>query len=405
MESEKTGTGEFFMVRYSYLREIVLLDGGVEELIAYIILSRGAGSFTTSFWSDNAVKKYGGLRFDRAKSACAWLEKNGFIRLHRKYHETVAQINREKLASREQRVDSAGNPLAAPEKTRMCQKWILAELDETTANVPFDLNLSDEIYLPNQIVNGFKKGPKYYPLGKLYNGVHTSPEDGINTDAARLDALMLLVRLYMHHNIQKWGGVNPRVWRGEWNNETTDEHRWTPIPDTNYFLVEIVEGAKIFDEDYDEELLFFVVPMKRKNHFHLAMRNLRKFGFVYEALQVWDADPLDCSDTKPAILLYPLHSYNAHARAQNEPFLSDAINALCEMVYDPEDIENGIRGVTHSGFFRYIEHQDLDACALAALRLRYRAHDHDTGVGFEAQRSLVRDWQEIIDASRDLQQA
>jgi len=136
---------------------------------------------------------------------------------------------------------------------------------------------------------------------------------------------MVLLRLYLHHSLADFGGVNPRsgVFRQWVATENSGGERVMDLEGTNASLYEIAGGNQIVFARFSAEALFYVSDeTEKQERFGDAFHNLSRFDFVYEVIQVWNADP---GKDKKAEPLYTLYVKDRHAREQ-EPYLSRKIH-------------------------------------------------------------------------------
>ena len=86
------------------------------------------------------------------------------------------------------------------------------------------------------------------------------------------------------------------------------------LEDTNAALYEIAGGNQMVYGKFPAEALCYVTDeTEREVRFWDAFHNLSRFGFVYEVIQVWSADP---EKDKKAVPLYTLYVKSRHAREQ-----------------------------------------------------------------------------------------
>ncbi len=68
-----------------------------------------------------------------------------------------------------------------------------------------------------------------------------------------------------------------------------------------------------------------------RKRFWNAFNNLKRMGYIYGVVQIWDKNPLD-DINKLAEPLYPLYVFDRHAR-ETEPFLAHVINGKFKSEY------------------------------------------------------------------------
>lgn len=369
--------GGFFIVDLNIIDLIVGAGGYADDVMAYLVLSKGVNrrrrpdkpdAFISTYGAQ-AIHKQTGISYTKAEAAIQWLLENGFI----------AKAEGESIPAQ----------LGKGNDRKHKSRWLLTR----SAEQP------DDIALANALVDGIGKGKNNPPLMRIYNDIKL----GANCIVAdsRLDAIMVLAHLYKHHNFADCGGINPRsgLYR-EWvaANNNWDE-KTTEIEGTNASLYEI-EGTQntVFNHFAGEALFYIKDEAERYARFWEAFNNLKDFGLLYEVTQIWDANP-NGSEGRRAEPLYTLYVHDRHAR-ESEPYLQTAIHNLAfkagaiDRYTEFSDDYSNIK----SGRFRYIANTKTGGYPIGIYRLRYRAGTTDTGIGLSAERSRVNRWQEAFNS-------
>lgn len=369
-----TDKGGFFGVSIKTVGKMVNAGAGAEELMAYMVLSRGVnvrGSKRISTHGANSISTRTGMSYRTAEAAL----------------DTVEQIG---IAHK------AGDKTDAASPKKHHARWILQ--DE-----PID------VYLANSLTDGIGQGKQNPPLMRIYNQVSLGT-NGLMSDA-RLDAVMVLVHLYLHQDMQGCGGVNPRV--GIYR-EWTAAHSWgaadediadgrassvTDIEGTNAALYEIEGGNNVMFTKFAAEALFYVADADERNsRFWSAFHNLRRLGFLYEVTQVWSGNP-NGTNGKKAEPLYTLYIHDRHAR-EAEPYLQTDIHkaafrtgAMDRMTeFADEFNESGESNILFTDRFRFIAAKKVGGFPIGIYRLRFRPKTRDVGLGIEAEQHRVAQW-------------
>jgi hypothetical protein len=384
-ESKKTNKGQYFSVPISHVKRIVKNMGRADDLYAFIVLCRGAGSRETSSWTERAISEYLNIPYARAKKACARLVEIGIIKPH---------VSRK---------GDKSSPQARMPKWEICDRKYQSPADSPTSEAENRL-----IYLPNQIVDGNKHGEKRLPLASLSDESLPEILNNISFDDARLDALVILILFYDHHDLSSCGGVDPNLCRQAWRFAPDGEglaeaNTVTPIGNSGFSLLEIIRNKNFGEFIISKFLINQFIHVKNKTsqtkRVKLALKNVYDQGLVYEVLQIWDKDPIKKARAE---LVYPLYLFDASARDSNEPSLARAINKLAFEVHGDSDSLFTHEGKLSIGgyrkTFRYIAPNSNPLHAMSSLRLRYRAHEHDTGVGIDAQKRKVKYWESRIES-------
>lgn len=360
----------FFILNLLQVERMAQQGAGAEEVMAYLALVRGtsARSKGVTTHGANSVATRSGMTYYRAEQALDWLASGGYI---------------EKLA------DDTDQP-----NMKRKAKWRIMENPDVL-----------ELPLANTLLDGIGRGKEHPPLERIYNNVSLG-KHLVKADA-RLDALMVLLRLYLHHSLADFGGVNPRsgVFRQWAATENSDGEKVIDLDDTNAALYEIEDGNQIVYGKFSAEALFYVTDeTERDVRFWDAFHNLSRFGFVYEAIQVWSADPQKDKKAEP---LYTLYVKDRHARAQ-DPYLSREIHntafrlgALDPYIEfsDPDVEEDDLdesRNIVGTGRFRFIAARKSGGFPIGIYRLRFRAHTRDTSKGMAAEQRRVSEWAQCL---------
>lgn len=226
--------GGFFAIHSRIWAKVTAL--GMNEAVAYLVLACGTGQDNkATFWSTNAVMRYAGIGWARAKPAIERLIAGGFIRFAKTHtasnpryelatireltdHQTITDPStpldpweRDVLAELQagkQPTQKAGLKCAV----RLYQRGLLGRDAEGLYKLPesaaedSDDNL---IWLPNAIVVGTKSGEES-PVQRLRS-------------AGCIWAFRLFVDLYVAQNLRDDGGVNPRFIRRKFDRQKIGE--------------------------------------------------------------------------------------------------------------------------------------------------------------------------------------
>lgn len=366
--------GGFFVVDLNILNMIVDAGGFADDVMAYMVLSKGvnrrhrpdkADAFISTYGA-LAIHKQTGISYTKAEAAIQWLLENGFI------GKAVG--------------DAIPAQLGKGNDRKHKSRWLIARTLEP-----------QDIALANALVDGIGKGKTNPPLMRIYNDIKL----GANCMVAdsRLDAIMVLAHLYRHHTFADCGGINPRS--GLYRNWVATNNSWDEqaieVEGTNATLYEIEATQNTVFNQFASEALFYIKDeAERHARFWEAFTNLKDFGLLYEVTQVWDANP-NGSNGRRAEPLYTLYVHDRHAR-ESEPYLQKAIHSLAfkagamDRYIEFFDDDSNIK----SGRHRYIANSKTGGYPIGIYRLRYRAGTTDTGIGMAAEHSRVNRWQEAF---------
>ena len=376
--------GGFFVVDLNILNQIVDAGGIADDVMAYMVLSKGVNrrhrpenlnrpvAFITSYGAQ-AISKHTGISYTKAENAIKWLLDNRFI--GKAEGESIpAQLGK-------------GND------RKHKSRWLIGRTLE-----PIDIALA------NALIVGIGKGKTNQPLKRIYNDIKLGAYCGVAD--SRLDAIMLLAHLYRHHTFGDCGGINPRsgLYRNwEAANNVMGE-QVTKIEGTNSSLYEIEATENIMFTSFAGEALFYIKDeAERHARFWEALSSLKGFGLLYEVTQIWDGNPngnSNRSDGRRAEPLYTLYVHDRHAR-KSEPYLQKAIHKLAFKTgamdrYAEFSNPDGDFSDIKTGKFRYIYKDSGNAYPIGIYRLRFRPHTDDTSRGMAAEYSRVNSWHQAF---------
>jgi hypothetical protein len=374
--------GGFFVVDLNILNRIVEAGGIADDLLAYMVLSKGVNrrhrpenldrpvAFITSYGA-LAIHKQTGISYTKAEGAIKWLLENRFI--GKAEGESIpAQLGKGKDRKHKSR-------------------WLIGRTLEP-----------QDIALANALVDGIGRGKTNQPLKRIYNDIKLGAHCGVAH--SRLDAIMLLAYLYRHHTFADCGGINPRsgLYRNWVAANNVMDEQVTEIEGTNSSLYEI-EGtqSEVFIQFASEALFYIKDEAERQARFWEAFSNLKDFSLLYEITQIWDANP-NGSNGRSAEPLYTLYVHDRHAR-ESEPYLQTDIHNLAfkagvmdrysEFFTYDSDISS-----IKSGRFRYIAPSKSNGYPIGIYRLRFRPHTDDTSRGMAAEYGRVTAWKTALNA-------
>ncbi|MDE2101653.1 MAG: hypothetical protein KGL39_30685 [Patescibacteria group bacterium] len=160
---------------------------------------------------------------------------------------------------------------------------------------PLDLDL------PHAITDGVKDGSADSALMRLQKHRIASPAHAerlskVSDTELRLDALMLMLGVYKHTSMQRFGGLNPLCIRRAWNIKSRQPKaggvRWGAEPDHEntsvaytVFMKEVLGHMKKMTEKSGD------LTDEARNRFWNAWHVIREAGLVYEAVSLYDTEP------------------------------------------------------------------------------------------------------------------
>jgi hypothetical protein len=368
--AKKAVKGHFFAVSFRAIQKIVHEGGLAEDIMSYLVLARhtqGRGEWQRMLSTSGAkaIHNKTGIPYRKAVRSLEWLEKAVLI-------TPINEVTKQKLPSLPEYFGKV--------KTRATTiRCVLHDFPEPL------------IYLANTLVDGTRgAGEKCPPLMRIMDEIPIS--NHFKKAETRLDAIMLLLHLYLHHELDEFGGVNPHTAiYGKWEHISDAIENLPPV----YHPLQkfaITKGNTTTKTRFINDTLFYISNEEtRCKRFWNALDNLRTLGFLYEVIQLWDDNPFT---VKGAEILYPLYILDRHAR-QSEPYLAKAIHEILirkGAILSP-DIPMFFEEI-NTGVFRYLA--NIQQYPLTIFRLRFRPKVQATGHWFASETSKVQTWQAIF---------
>jgi hypothetical protein len=335
-----------------------------EEILAYICLCRGAGRFASSGWTEHAIATYCNMTQSRAALACTYLTDNDLITRNEDYRAVKS------------------NPLVSSTDSFEYDNDI-SDVQPKNRRHKYFLNCRNEgdmVYLPNCVVDGATSGKAAYPLSTLSKGFFFSKQKGVSSKEARLDAIILLLALYTHHDLQIYGGINRHLWSTQFTYVESGGGLGASPPiselwDTGYHIHEVERGEEYFQTSALSKYFSYISDDETRNRrTNAALKSLLQLRFIYEVLQVWTGSTL--SGDSELELEYPLYS---------------------ALVFPRDEVFN----IGGGNQFRFVCDDERYGHLIGSLRMRYRPHDHDCGIGMNEQSEMVSNWTELLTSFKE----
>lgn len=360
-----SNSGNFFIMAFEAVHDIIRKGGKLNELVSYLVLSRhtnGTGNckHRLSTAGAKAIFQKTTLSYKKAQAALDWLEKKELIKPGENYRKNAYPMNKKAI------------------------RWILTDYMTQSASL---------ICLPNSLVDGFHGQSKISPPLKRITSYRTRTKYKI--DQVRLDILCLLLSFYLHHELEDYGGVNPL---------TALSASYVCAPEETH---EFYEGLELelhkasstnqitAQKEFIKSSLFYILDEKeRLSRFWSSLHSTSDLGYIYPVIQIWDSDPSCCEDAE---LLYPLYIRDGHAKESDPHLIKDIHNFLIksDTIYagEIEDFFENIR----TGGFRFIVEQGQEHHPIGIFRLRFRPQNEATSRWLNADKSRIKVWKELFE--------
>jgi hypothetical protein len=370
---------------------------GMNEAVAFLVLACGTGHGNRSTnWSTNAVMKYAGVGWERAKRAIERLTAGGFIRCAEGHtaskpcyelaayqelvkHEaannppaTLDYLEQKLLAGLRAR-NQPWNKTGRNRAERLCARGLLCKNAQGAYMLPESATEDSGdnfIWLPNEIVMGTSRGEES-PVRRLRS-------------AGCIWTLRLFVDLYTAQNLRDDGGISPRILREKFDRQKIGEqgayiawgfkpngstHWWTGP----FAAHEIRPKAKPEDES----------PTWK------SLRLLQDLGLLSFVPHIFEND----TDTAE-----PIHPYGIRqtAEAPIELEIGDAADRAARAMCLPSKLDEAIEdGFQH---FCPILKTKPTAQMIGVARLTYRPHTRRTAEWFAELNRTAQGWIETFDS-------
>lgn len=249
--NQSKNKGEFFCINYAMVCSMAKENASAEAIMAYIVLARGCNrrnDLLISTWGAEGITKKTGMSYRTAQKALGWLSSKEYI------------YNAQNMAN------IPGN-LGKGSGKHHSARWVL----------PIGSG-EHFIYLANAMIDGIGNGKNNPPFARIYGEAfsRTGPMSEL-----RLDSIMVLLHLYLNHDLVDCGGIDPRigVYR-EWALEGAYDGRTiSTLNESSISYYEIRRGKRIISNCIADAALNYVLDSRRRiERFKAAFTNLEKLN-------------------------------------------------------------------------------------------------------------------------------
>lgn len=184
---------------------------------------------------------------------------------------------------------------------------------QVSKHVRWQINQGElDLALPHALLDGLNKVKVTSAIKRIKNpsSSPSHPIEGLSTTEKALDALMLLLSLYKHSAMERFGGVSPHCIYRKWTVQSRVRNakgiRWGAEPGDGITAYHAFMASSLAHrQDAKNEL-----SDREEKRFWNAFDLLCKEGLVYEAVSLFDADP---QENKTASLMCSLRINDFHA--------------------------------------------------------------------------------------------
>lgn len=359
-----TNTSGFIQMSLVALQNIASLNGGYNDMAAYIVLCNGVNGRQSGRYCTHGAKSISdrtGMTYRAATKAIEWLNENGFIR-----------------------------PPSEQEPK------FLGKHDTRSSTVRWVINDGGylDVAVSKQFIEGVKGSAKDAPLKRMLAEINGADE--ISRSQAVVDAIVLFAALMKEQDFGDCAGVDPDAWHQGFEPIEADEDGFetahvVPVPNTNGVMVTVKESEdrystlpfiyRVFGETATEE----AHKQRLTSRFWHAADQLRALRLVYRVMILWQGDPLDPTQRRRAEPIATQYINDSWAR-QIDPHLQYETNRAAWRTETRDAysdfVEDSIPFVG-SGRYRYIvlAGAEKTVSLIGQLRVRYWAANESTVQG------------------------
>ena len=367
-------TSGFIQMSLATLQAISRIDGGYNELAAYIVLCGGVNGRHVGRYCTHGAKSVSdrsGMSYRAAEKAIRWLHEHGLI-------QPPSETEPKFLGKTATRAHTV--------------RWVMSDSDAL------------DVAVSRQFVDGVKGSQKDAPLKRMLADI--SGKDDITRGQAVSDAIVLFAALMKEQDFGECAGVDPDAWHQKFEPIVDDEDgeetgHIVPVPSTNGVMVTVKESAndfstlpliyKVFDETPNDEQR----KQELTTRFWHAVHQLRSLRLIYRVLILWQGNPLDTKQRRKAEPIATQYINDSWAR-QYDPHLQYEVNRAAwrsgaRDVYtdymDSKHIDEPL-SLVNSGRYRYMVDSKSagNTYLVGQLRVRYWAANDSTVQGRQIEK-------------------
>ena len=359
-----TNTSGFAQMSLATLQNIASLDGGYNDMAAYIVLCNGVNGRQSGRYCTHGAKSIShrtGMTYRAATKAFEWLNENGFIR-----------------------------PPAEQEPK------FLGKRDTRSSTVRWVINDGDclDVAVSKQFIEGVTGSAKDAPLKRMLAEINGADE--IPRAQAVMDAIVLFAALMKEQDFGDCAGVDPDAWHQDFEPIEAEEDGFetahvVPVPNTNGVMVTVKESEnpystlpfiyKVFGETPTDE----AHKKRLTSRFWHAAHQLRTLRLVYRVMVLWQGNPLDSTQRRRSEPIATQYINDSWAR-QIDPHLQYETNRAAWRTETRDaysDFTEDSIPFVGSGRYRYIVRAGAEKTVslIGQLRVRYWAANESTVQG------------------------
>lgn len=257
-------TMNYFKTSYATLQQIAKA-GRFEDVAGFLVLARHATGLSVAGFDPyklsgagiNSIHEKAGVSEENARGVMERLKEGGFIR-------PVSPETRKAYGHA---------------RWEVMQGKLDLDLPHVFVDSPKGVNATS----PMKRVKDTKVYPRYAAALK-----------GLSDTELRLDALMLLLAIYLHTDMDAYGGLDPKCAFRKWEIQSQvpkkEGIRWGAEPDKNTTTAYVAFMAECLQHDAKVSAKA-TLTQPQKDRFWNAWHHLQEVGLIYEAVSLFDTDP------------------------------------------------------------------------------------------------------------------
>lgn len=264
------------------------------------------------------------------------------------------------------------------------------------------LNAENDLELPNALVEGMDDGRVTSPLKRIKVASvlrRASGLDELSKNSLRLDCVMLLLTLYEFNSMASFGGVSPRSilrkWETKSQRKTADGlYEWMSEPDEestvatylDFMVSSLPHLASIAPKKTDKINDLF------RDRFWNAWDNIRQMSLIYEAVTMFDANPVTDQNSRIVCTLR-VNDYHADSKEDGDPSLIKTMKNVGDRALhfytNPEAPYDASGQSRQDDESLRLSWPDKSGHIVGIWRPRFRVINSDAGTWFEAELEAI----------------
>lgn len=263
------------------------------------------------------------------------------------------------------------------------------------AHARWEINQGElDLDLPHAFVDLVKVGNAIAPIKRIktfaFNRISSDALKNVSDAELRLDALMMLINVYLHTRMEDFGGLNPQCMFRKWEikSKTQKEQgiRWGAEPDHDNSVYAYSKFMK--------ECLAHIGKISQKKEldaeqtarFWQAWDCIKSLGLIYEAVTLFDVDPT-ANDKARALLTVRVNDFHAGSvKKTGDPSLLRNFEDIAGTQFGYYTNEQNEREEPEAMWFLFPDERGF---IVGIWRPRFRAINKDAGAWIDRENLAI----------------